>query len=344
MSRLRTPFFAVALVLSVMLSACGRGGPADPSEAVADAWRRTFSQPFTFHVALESDEQGRSWMPSQAGMLLSTANIQGRKGEQGHEWALEVLGVKVFEQRQVGATSYVRLDVPTIAGAMGGNLDLEGLRREVAAGNPDPRASALVDQVLAGRWVGFEFGQQQGFPSLPFAFGLPSGDVGGKAKERLGPTLEDFLAKFVVVTEIPTEDGARHFALDLKARDIARAFADLMQEMAAGFGAHPHDQDTERDLAEVPERVSGVSVVVADRLVRKVEMDLTQVARAADEHAPDGRLALVADFAETDDFPLQAPEGALVVDQDELRTLMGTRSCPMCGAHAGEELGPAGGA
>lgn len=319
----------LAVLLALVAAACGGAAPADPTEAVVDAMDRTFSGPFAFELSLELDDAARVALgheDPQAAVLVDGTGISGAVGEERFELAVEVMGVEAFAMRRTDAThTYLRFALPQLMETMGEPFPKDEAIAGLETFPPELREAA--EALLDGRWVAFV--------GDPEALETPSGlDLGpdpeelrSEAQEAFGGSAGAFAERFTVIEETDGDGDTRTFAVRLRARGLARAGIEFASEVLAGLGggATFGAQDLGSDLAEVPELVEGGEVVVSDRVVERISVDVLAMARSAapdDADVPDGSAWLVAGFSDHGIEPdVAVPDDAVELDLTEL---MGT--------------------
>lgn len=329
----RSRFTILAALVALVAAACGGGGgPADPTEAVTEALERTFSGPFAFDLSVELDDPAREALvaedPKAATFLEGTA-VSGAVGDERFELLVQVMGVDAFEVRQTDAThTYLRFAIGQLAEAMGepfpkdeAMVGLQGFPAELREA-----AEALLD----GRWVAFVGDPEDLATPSGMDLGPDPEELRADLRQAFGDDPADFAERFTVVTEPGSGDDPRTFSVQLRARELARAGIEFMADAFGGiggglmFGA----KDLESDLAEIPELVDGAEVVVSDRLVDRISVDVLAMARSAapdDGDVPDGSARLVVAFSDHGSEPdVAVPDGAVEIDIAELmETFMG---------------------
>lgn len=317
----------VATVVALLVAACGGGaGPADPTEAFTEALDRTFSGPFAFDVAVEFDEAARQALvaeDAQFATIVDGMGISGVVGGERFRLLVQVMGVDAFEMRRTDAShTYVRFAMGELAESMGESFPMEDALAGLQGFPPELRDAA--EALLRGQWVAFVGDPQELATPSGLDLGPDPEELRADLREAFGDDPTVFVERFAVISERGDGGDPRTFDVQLRARELARAGLEFMSDAFGGlaggmmFGA----EDLESDLAEIPEFVEGGQVVVSDRLVDEISVDVLAMARSAapdDPEVPDGSARLVVALSDHGQDPqVAAPEGAVELDLTEL--------------------------
>jgi hypothetical protein len=314
---------ALVGLLSLVLAACG-GEPATPQERLAEAFESSFSDGFSFTVALDADSDALASLGADAGPAASILNGLGLSGSMDEDGNLvlrvSVLGSDVFEARGIGEEeSYFRLDVADLVALAGGDIAaLQGQLGPALDGfGLAPEIIAAVDAGLSGEWVGIE-GQLDpaAISGLSGASELPDEEEAEAAvRARFGEDVPAFFERFLVVGEESTGEGesVSTFAVSLKLRELIQAAAQLNADLETGQDLG----DLEADLAELPELVPG-TIQLTDDVVTSLRFDVAETIREAGGTL-DGAFEVVVGFSEHGEVPeVEAPDASVVVDAEVL--------------------------
>lgn len=313
-----------------MLAACG-GAPAEPGEALVDAVRRTAGTSFTFTA--RADLEGVSDEPAarQGMAILSSTRIAGVHQGGDVRARVAALGRPFAEVRVVSGTLHLRLQTGALAEITGGAVDPQALLGQLRGARDLPEELRRVaDALLRGDWVGVRGGLGPFNPldlaSLPGAGGGGPGldeeevrDVGRALRERFSD-LDRVVAELATVEERePPQPGQRLLAVSLDLHEGLRALRATVQE---ALGRPLPDEALQRILAGTPATVGGLRVTVADRLVTRVEADLTEMFTAGG--ARSGRIArLTIELSDHGQVPpVGTPQDAVTVTSGRLRELL----------------------
>lgn len=333
-------------LLVLVAAACGGGGPTNPTDAVADAFDRTFSGPFTFEVSVELDEAARTALGEEdpkASALFDGVGMSGAVGNERFALLVEVMGVEAFEMRRTDAThTYVRLAISEVAEAFGEPIPQD----EVLAGlrQLPPELQDAARAFLEGRWVAFVGDPEAVATPSELNLGPDPAELRSEFQRTFGDA-QSFMERFAVVEETGSQDGGTAYTIRLRARELARSGVEFVADVVGGMAGSMMlgGQDLESDLAEVPDVIEGGEVVVRDRLLQRLSVDFLAMARsAAGDDAtdvPDGSAALVATFADHGTEPdVTAPDDAVELDIESLADLF-MQSFMMGGGLEGMESG-----
>jgi hypothetical protein len=328
------------LVLLAGTAACGVSSVAPKVElrdalgALTDAGGGSFTVSLpssaedvrAFLAAADEDDSSLDdpTLDALLGMELVTAYDGGESGKSTDDSGLVQLnidGQAYGELRTVDEVGYLRIDVPelserfpeTAAGfdSLRGELDAQDLGSLEAA----------AEAALAGEWVSVDMAEDswmaeqqkgmEGMPGqLPDDFGQRLLDLGGKALE----------------SSVSVRRSDDRLIATVNTRDLYSGVRDelpeLLNEIAPGVG------ESLPPVSEVPDRDLSASFWVEDGELRRVELDLAQF---LDE--PTGHLVIRVDTADRE--PIEAPDGAVDVDLEQLAALTGVTPDQLFGGFAG---------
>ncbi len=323
----RSAFTVLALLVALVAAACGQGsGPADPTEAVVDAVDRTFSGPFAFDLSVELDDAARAAIGAedpQAAPLIEGTGISGAVGDERFEIVVEVMGVEAFALRRTDPThTYLRFALVQLMEAMGEPFPEDEALAGLQTFPPELRTAA--EALLDGRWVAFVGDPEALETPSALNLGPDPEEFRSELQEAFGGSFSAFAERFTVIEETAGDGATRTFTVRLRARDLARAGVEFAADAFGGLvgGMMLGAQDLESDLAEIPELIDGGEIVVDDRVVERLSVDLLAMARSAapdDPDVPQGSAKLVAVFSDHGVEPeVAVPDDAVELDIAEL--------------------------
>lgn len=340
------PSFLLALLLALVATACGSGGPTDPTEAVVDAVDRTFSGPFAFGVSVELDDAARDALAQedpQASAIIDGLGLSGAVGDPAFSLLVEFMGIEAFEMRRTDQThTYVRLAISEVAQAFGEPIPQDEMLAGLSSLPPELQDAARA--FLEGRWVAFIGDPEAVATASELNFGPDPEEIRSDFAVAFGDPGE-FMRRFTEIEESGTQGGGTVYTVRIRARDLARAGMEFVSDAFGGIGLMmgAASEDIEADLAEVPELIDGGQVVIEDRLVQQLSVDVLAMARSAAGDAaadvPPGSASLVVNLSDHGTEPdLAAPEGAVELDLERLADLF-MQSFMLGGAFGGMESG-----
>jgi hypothetical protein len=227
---------------------------------------------------------------------------------------LRIDGEDYGEIRTVDEVAYLRIDVPGLSDRfpeMAEEVDAARAELEAAdLGALEPAAEAALD----GEWVSVDMGEGSWFAEqqksmddavmqLPDDFGQRLLDLAGKAMDSS-----------VSVRRAGEGDTGDELIATANTRELYSNVADDLPELLGEVA--PGAEEELPPATEVPSRDVSASFWVDDGDLRRVELDLAQF---LDE--PTGHFVVRVDLAEGQS--IEAPDGAVEVDLEELAALSG---------------------
>lgn len=313
-TRRRRPLVALLTVLALVAVGCDRG-PADPADALAEAFARTFEGSVAYQVTVDADREAVDALGDDVGRLatlIAGFSLSGVVDDGAASGQLEGLGSTLLEIRSLGGElTYARLgigDLLAIAGIADPAALVAGAELDV-----DPEVSAALEAALRGEWIAIE-GELGGEPT--------DGDdeAVGALRDLVGGDAAAFFDRFVVVDAREEVDGGETFRTGLLVRELLRAVAEANESLGERAPA-----DLEADLADLPERVDGV-VEVRDGVVTDLRFALGDALRASGAGL-DGTLDLVIELSDHGEAgPVEEPDAAATITSEQLEQGLGALS------------------
>lgn len=317
----RAPVLVVLLAL--LLAACG--GSGDPGEELADAFRASFEDSFSYRFVIDADQSAMEALgegAGQAAAFLSGFAIAGSVDDDAMSADVQALGTSLLEVRSIGEEElYVRVGVQELLGMLGGGFVPEDIVPSLEAMGFDEDIQGLVLSALRGEWIGIE----GGFDPSQLGVGGEDGEVDEEeaeeaVKEAFGEDLPAFFERFVTVEDDPEQvDDGESFTVALQLRELLRAASSVSEDV--GASDELPTSDLEADLAELPETVPG-EVVVRDGVVTRITFRAAETIRESGDVAVEGDLDLVLELSDHGEVPeIAAPADATSVTDEQIQRL-----------------------
>jgi hypothetical protein len=305
-TRGRHPLVALLTVLALVASACNRE-PADPGEALAEAFERTFGSSVAYQVTIDADREAIDGLGDDVGRLatlIAGFSMDGVLDEDVASGRLEGLGSTLVEIRSFGEElTYARLGISDLL-ALAGIPDPAALV-DAAELDVDPEVTAALQAALRGEWIAIE-GPLHG-----------SDDVDEDAaeatlRELLGGDKAAFFERYVVVDSREEVEGGEVYRVGLELRELVRSVGEANERLGEDAPA-----DLDADLADLPERVDG-TVEVRDGVVTDLRFALGDALRDAGGELT-GAIDLVIELSDHGEAgPVEEPDAAATITAEQL--------------------------
>lgn len=329
---------ALVAALALVAAACG-GEPADPNERLAEAFRATFEDTFSYRFIVEADREALDGLgegAGQAAAFLSGFAVEGVVHEDSASATVQALGTNLMELRSLGEDElYLRLGVQDLLGLLGGGgFAAEDVVPALESMGVSQELQAAVLDALTGKWVGIEGGLDASRLGTIAGEDDTVDDEQARAafEEAFGEDLPTFFERFVTVVGEPgDEEGVDNYQVLLQLRDVLRAASEMNDDL--GVSEELSGADLEADLAELPETVPG-EVSVKDGVVTSIAFRVADTIRESGTELT-GDLDLVVDLSQHGQVePVAAPTDATVVSSAAVEELFEQLS-QMAGAGLG---------
>jgi len=330
----RSRLAALVAAGSLALTACGGDGdgagsdlPADPTGAVGQALENSLEDTFAVTFSLEFSEGAKTAVVEEMGadlpagvaeMLLDASlTLAGDTGQFG--MGLTVGDSERFGFRALGDAFYMRVDVPWLGTVSGDALPPDLAEQAAGAAAFLGDLAPLIQPAIAGDWIGIDGVPADWQDQLGgIAESMGGVDVGATDGE-IDYTDIDFpglIADHVTATEV---DGGYDVAINLRALATALA-AELPESVMAA--------DDRASIAELPETLTGIRVLLDGNKVTQVRLDGYSLAKSLDPDATDekfgeGDVTIVMDIAGDAGDWLSEPGDAVTASFDSLVSTFG---------------------